>query len=359
MATYFSLVSGVRKLLTAVVASAGASDADKLVATATNGMLSPSVVPVQLSVVSDASGLKLAGDTASPGASKLYGTDASGSKGWYAQPSGGGSSLALSATQLVGGAASIKLSFAAAAIADSVRLVRWDVSYELSYELLLNTDYRLLDAQSLLLKHGLLPSDVFLVQYWARQSATPAATVFSALSSSVAWNPADKSASIALSANNTLAAGQSGVRGNVRATHAITVPSYWETIGFFTTIGGDLVAGMALAAMPLSDWLGQTANSVSGPYVSTGNCYYNGTIQINLGALPSGQRIGHAYDPVSGTYRVTLNGATWITVNKTGGLSGTFYPAATLNSVVQSMLFVANPADMFWSPPPGHTAGVS
>ncbi len=356
MATYFSLVSGVRKLLTAVVASAGASDADKLVALATNGALDPSVLPTQYSIAAGAGGLRLAGDLASPGASKLYGTDASGTKGWYAQASGG-SSLTVSSTQLTGGAASIKLALAAAAIAGSVRLVRWRSG--VSYEMLQSVDYKLQDAQSVLLRLGTSSNDVVLAQYWAAQASTPAATAFAALSSSaVAWNPADKSASIALSANNTLAAGQSGVRGNVRATHAITVPSYWETIGFFTTSGGDLVAGMALAAMSLSDWLGQTANSVSGPYVSTGNCYYNGTIQINLGALPSGQRIGHAYDPVSGTYKVTLDGASWITVNK-AGLSGTFYPAAHLNSVAQSMLFVANPADMFWSPPPGHTAGVS
>src|SRR5690606_38042492 len=34
--------------------------------------------------------LQLVGDQASPGNSKLYGTDESGNKGWYDQPSGGG-----------------------------------------------------------------------------------------------------------------------------------------------------------------------------------------------------------------------------------------------------------------------------
>jgi len=44
---------------------------------------------VQMSITSDASGLKLSGDSASPGNSKLYGTNGSGTKGWYDQPAGG------------------------------------------------------------------------------------------------------------------------------------------------------------------------------------------------------------------------------------------------------------------------------
>ena len=47
-------------------------------------------VRLQMSLTSDASGVKLSGDSAAPGNSKLYGTDVSGVKGWYDQPSGGG-----------------------------------------------------------------------------------------------------------------------------------------------------------------------------------------------------------------------------------------------------------------------------
>jgi len=47
-------------------------------------------VITQMSITSDASGLKLSGDSASPGNNKLYGTDAGGVKGWYTQPGGGG-----------------------------------------------------------------------------------------------------------------------------------------------------------------------------------------------------------------------------------------------------------------------------
>lgn len=41
-------------------------------------------VRLQMSLTSDASGIKLSGDSASPGNSKVYGTDGSGTKGWYA-----------------------------------------------------------------------------------------------------------------------------------------------------------------------------------------------------------------------------------------------------------------------------------
>lgn len=45
-------------------------------------------VDKQMSITSDVSGLKLSGDATSPGNSMLYGTNGSGVKGWYAQPSG-------------------------------------------------------------------------------------------------------------------------------------------------------------------------------------------------------------------------------------------------------------------------------
>lgn len=50
-----------------------------------------STVDVQDSITGDGSSgtpLQLSGDSASPGNSKLYGTNGSGTKGWYAQPSG-------------------------------------------------------------------------------------------------------------------------------------------------------------------------------------------------------------------------------------------------------------------------------
>lgn len=50
----------------------------------------PQVVSPKNSIVFDSGQLQLSGDSASPGNSKLYGTNGSGTKGWYDQPSGGG-----------------------------------------------------------------------------------------------------------------------------------------------------------------------------------------------------------------------------------------------------------------------------
>ena len=47
-------------------------------------------VKLQMSLTSDASGVKLSGDSATPGNSKYYGTDSGGTKGWFTLPSGTG-----------------------------------------------------------------------------------------------------------------------------------------------------------------------------------------------------------------------------------------------------------------------------
>ena len=47
----------------------------------------------QMSITSDSSGIKLVGDSASPGNNQVYGTDGSGNKGWKADPSGGGGGI--------------------------------------------------------------------------------------------------------------------------------------------------------------------------------------------------------------------------------------------------------------------------
>ena len=47
-------------------------------------------VKIQASIVKDASGLKLSGDSATPGNSKYYGTDGTGAKGFFALPAPGG-----------------------------------------------------------------------------------------------------------------------------------------------------------------------------------------------------------------------------------------------------------------------------
>jgi hypothetical protein len=61
-------------------------DTDNLAYTDGTPLLS---VKLQMSLVDDASGIKLSGDSATPGNSKYYGTDGSGTKGWHALPAGG------------------------------------------------------------------------------------------------------------------------------------------------------------------------------------------------------------------------------------------------------------------------------
>ncbi len=48
----------------------------------------------QMSITSDSSGLKLSGDATTPGTSRYYGTDGSGTKGYFAIPAGGESNTA-------------------------------------------------------------------------------------------------------------------------------------------------------------------------------------------------------------------------------------------------------------------------
>lgn len=65
---------------------AGATGIEQIPSTDT---LLPDLILTQMSLDSDSSGLKLDNDSATPGNSKLYGTNGSGVKGWYDQPTAG------------------------------------------------------------------------------------------------------------------------------------------------------------------------------------------------------------------------------------------------------------------------------
>ncbi len=63
------------------------ADSDTIDATYDDGGNAESLaVKVQMSVTSDASGVKLSGDASTPGNSKYYGTDGSGTKGFHTLP---------------------------------------------------------------------------------------------------------------------------------------------------------------------------------------------------------------------------------------------------------------------------------
>jgi Repeat of unknown function (DUF5907) len=81
---------GVQTLTVATGAAIDVLDTDTLALHITPGGLLWGDTRQQMSLTSDAAGLKLAGDIATPGGSMLYGTDAGGTRGWHAQPAGGG-----------------------------------------------------------------------------------------------------------------------------------------------------------------------------------------------------------------------------------------------------------------------------
>jgi hypothetical protein len=69
------------------------TDTDTIDLTLLSGTISGDV-NTQMSVTSDTSGIKLVNDESSPGNSQLYGTNGSGVKGWYDQPTGGAANTA-------------------------------------------------------------------------------------------------------------------------------------------------------------------------------------------------------------------------------------------------------------------------
>lgn len=90
-------------------------------------------VKTQMSVTSDASGVKLSGDAATPGNTKLYGTDGSGVKGWYAQPSGGGGTVTTNGTLDGDGSGGDPLKIAQQSAAESEVLMWTGATWEPSW----------------------------------------------------------------------------------------------------------------------------------------------------------------------------------------------------------------------------------
>ena len=88
--TYNAITYTNRFNLTLAIAGSPSSvlDTPTIDLTLAGGVLSADAIK-QMSVTSDASGLKLVGDLLNPGASKYYGTNAASTKGWYSMPAEG------------------------------------------------------------------------------------------------------------------------------------------------------------------------------------------------------------------------------------------------------------------------------
>ena len=277
---------------------------------------------------------------------------------WSDPPSGGSGSLYCRRDDLVAPlSARYAIQLSATPIAHSLSIVR---VREGAPRFLLLDELSLSD-KSITLRDAALADDVYSVSYWA--TTAPSASILDP-ASAVIWAASDAHAFIVIQ-NSGSTATTSGSVGpySVRATRSMTIPSYWETVyQYIGDLGsGDaasyLGAGIATAQALLNHYVGQTTASCSGPYALNGGCYYNAAPVAMLTALASGQRIGHAFDPSTGTYQITLNGMQWTTV--TTGLVGAFYPMATLGKNTQSMMAYFDPATLLWSPPAGHHPGVA
>ena len=88
--TYNAITYTNRFNLTLAIAGSPSSvlDTPTIDLTLAGGVLSADAIK-QMSVTSDASGLKLVGDLLNPGVSKYYGTNAASTKGWYSMPAEG------------------------------------------------------------------------------------------------------------------------------------------------------------------------------------------------------------------------------------------------------------------------------
>jgi hypothetical protein len=99
------------------------------------------------------------------------------------------------------------------------------------------------------------------------------------------WNPADKSANIALSNGNLTAQATSTADGGVRATAGKTTGKYYFEILWSSSLGGgDTGCGIATAAAVLSS-IGVSAVGAALVFVS-GNVYFNGSNVGSAGTMP-------------------------------------------------------------------------
>lgn len=150
------------------------------------------------------------------------------------------------------------------------------------------------------------------------------------------WNPADKASGITLSEGDLLASNNSGItQALVRATGPITnsLKAYFEVGGEGTfSAGGNFAVGLAQAAGPLTQWLGQNAQSWG--YWASGSKFHNNSGTAFGAGYTNGAIIGIARNGAKMWW--SLNG-TWQgggdpaadTSPAYSNLSGDVYPAAT------------------------------
>ncbi len=199
-----------------------------------------------------------------------------------------------------------------------------------------------------------------------------AGPAFFASTGPVVWNPADKAAEVSLSNGNLTATRSGGGVNNNAAVRGTTSKnsgkSYFE-IHVDTSVGsasGDYsIYGIASAALGLNAYVGSTAASYGYEH-STGVKYTNGSGTALGAALAAGDVLGVAVDLDAGKMWFAKNN-TWQGSGNPGagtnpaftGVSGTFYPAASLykTATTQHVLTARfAPGILSYSPPSGFSA---
>jgi len=186
-----------------------------------------------------------------------------------------------------------------------------------------------------------------------------------------AFNPSDKASEITLSNGNlTATRGTTGnTNGLVRSLSSKSSGKWYYEIRIDTTNGpggGDWSThGIATSALATSAYVGSNASSYGYEH-STGNKYNNGSWSAFGATLAAADILGVAVD--------LDNGKIWFAKNNTWqasgdpaagtnaaytGISGTFYPAASLyktGTTQHTLTARFSPANLTYSPPSGFSA---
>ncbi len=187
----------------------------------------------------------------------------------------------------------------------------------------------------------------------------------------VAWNPSDKASEVSLSGSDKTATRSTSANNNaaVRATTSKNSGKYYFEIRVDTSVGsgsGDYsIYGIASSGLGLNAYVGSTSASYGYEH-STGSKYNNGSGGAFGAALAAGDVLGIAVDLSAGKIWFSKNN-TWQgsgdpaagTNAAYTGLSGTFYPAASLykTATTQHVLTARfASADLSYSPPSGFSA---
>lgn len=139
------------------------------------------------------------------------------------------------------------------------------------------------------------------------------------LGTPVAWNPADKSASITLSNNNLTAINTVASNQLVRANTAVSGKRYFEYTAGATA--NSTIVGVAPPTQPVADWVGD-ANGGAG-YSNNAGVFLDGGTSAGYGATwTSGDVIGVAVDSVARKIWFAKNN-TWQSGDPNTGTGGT------------------------------------